>query len=171
MSVVWLPGCLQVLKLVSSPQGVVPAGGVAVLRFEFRPLEAKLHEVTLPVKLADGQLEHLRVVGRGYHPEHGLQAVPVPPQVSLPSLSVPHTVREGCGGCCPLCRGLGYAAKKQLRPAWGNWFAGHCVLTQGLQQTTTSSQPHHGQTDAPIKYQINLLLLPCRCRRLRWPRT
>ena len=75
-------GFLQVLKLVGSPQGVVPAGGVAVLRFVFRPLEAKLHEVTLPIKLADGQLEHLRVVGRGYHPEHGLQAVPAPAQVS-----------------------------------------------------------------------------------------
>ena len=89
LSVVWLLGSLQVLKLVGSPQGVVPAGSVAVLRFEFRPLEAKLHEVMLPVKLADGQLEHLRVVGRGYHPEHGLQAVPVPAQVSCPACQCP----------------------------------------------------------------------------------
>ena len=157
-----LPGSLQVLKLVGSPQGMVPAGGVAVLRFVFRPLEAKLHEVTLPVKLADGQLEHLRVVGRGYHPEHGLQAMPVPAQVSCTACQCPtqcdialallHVLqrlevqqRSSCGqhGGGLLCRGTA-SWHKRIRTA-----------SPGL---TMDRSTHHE-------------LVTCRCRRLKQLRT
>ncbi|KAL0051980.1 hypothetical protein WJX82_005745 [Trebouxia sp. C0006] len=44
----------EILKLLESPQGVIPPGGVAGLNFIFSPLEDRLYNVALPIKLGNG---------------------------------------------------------------------------------------------------------------------
>lgn len=60
--------CFQILKLLESPQGVIPPGGVAGLNFIFSPLEDRLYNVALPIKLGNGAKTALHLVGKGYHP-------------------------------------------------------------------------------------------------------
>ncbi len=58
----------QILKLLESPQGVIPPGGVAGLNFIFSPLEDRVYNVALPIKLGNGAKTALHLVGNGYHP-------------------------------------------------------------------------------------------------------
>jgi len=58
----------QILKLLESPQGVIPPGGVAGLNFIFSPLEDRMYNVALPIKLGNGAKTVLHLVGKGYHP-------------------------------------------------------------------------------------------------------
>ena len=58
----------QILKLLESPQGVIPPGGVAGLNFIFSPLEDRLYNVALPIKLGNGAKTAVHLVGKGYHP-------------------------------------------------------------------------------------------------------
>jgi len=60
--------CFQILKLLEPPQGVIPPGGVAGLNFIFSPLEDRLYNVALPIKLGNGAKTALHLVGKGYHP-------------------------------------------------------------------------------------------------------
>ncbi|DBA87452.1 TPA: hypothetical protein ACH3X1_004491 [Trebouxia sp. C0004] len=58
----------EILKLLESPQGVIPPGGVAGLNFVFSPLEDRVYNVALPIKLGNGAKTALHLVGTGYHP-------------------------------------------------------------------------------------------------------
>ncbi len=60
--------CFQILKLLESPQGIIPPGEVAGLNFIFSPLEDRMYNVTLPIKLGNGAKTALHLVGKGYHP-------------------------------------------------------------------------------------------------------
>ncbi|KAL0033550.1 hypothetical protein WJX79_003070 [Trebouxia sp. C0005] len=58
----------EILKLLESPQGVIPPGGVTGLNFIFSPLEDRVYSVALPIKLGNGTKTALHLVGKGYHP-------------------------------------------------------------------------------------------------------
>lgn len=47
--------------------GEVPPGGIQPLIFRFCPLEAKVYEFSIPIRLEDGSQEVLKIEGRGYH--------------------------------------------------------------------------------------------------------
>jgi hypothetical protein len=48
---------MQVIRLVSPPEGTIPAYGTSPLTLQFAPLEARYYSVTLPVLLGDGSQE------------------------------------------------------------------------------------------------------------------
>lgn len=51
-----------------NPQGLVPPGGTALLKFRFHPIEAKEYTVNLPITIARGYTTVVTFSATGYHP-------------------------------------------------------------------------------------------------------
>jgi len=126
----------EVLRLLSPAEGTIEHQGVAPLALQFNPVEAKVYHCRLPVALADGSVQVIKLQGRGFHP-----AFPDEPP-TLPSESARDwSLWEGFG-CTPAA---GLANTRLVLPSQDTLAMG-VTLPQGIMRrvlmlTNTSPYP------------------------------